>query len=114
MKYSNPLTLLCQIISYFKLSVNISVTGKSELCFPFQACINMPNKQAEHASLMGQCEVPLLGDYKAARHRGEGLWQPHLAAGAEPGSPYRLSEWMNWGVLPGEKQGTYNLYGFVL
>lgn len=34
------------------------------------------------------------------------LWQPHLAAGAEPGSPCRMSEWMNWGVLPGEKQGT--------
>lgn len=64
----------------FRVSVNISVTGKSELCFPFQACINMPNKQAEHASLMGQCEVPLLGDYKAARHRGGG------AMTAPPGS----------------------------
>lgn len=110
MKYSNPLTLLCQIISYFKLSVNISVTGKSELCFPFQACINMPNKQAEHASLRCHCLVII----KQLDIGGEGLWQPHLAAGAEPGSPYRMSEWMNWGVLPGEKQGTYNLYGFVL
>lgn len=60
----------------FQVSVNISVTGKSELCFPSQACINMPNKQAAHASLMGQGEVPLLGDYEAARRLGEGNVSP--------------------------------------
>lgn len=60
----------------FQVSVNISVTGKSELCFPSQACINMPNKRAAHASLMGQCEVPLLGDYEVARLWGEGCVGP--------------------------------------
>lgn len=76
----------------FQVSVNISVTGKSELCFPSQACINMPNKQAAHASLMGQCEVPLLGDYEAARHLGEGAREPHPAAQARPGCLCRMSE----------------------
>lgn len=60
----------------FQVSVNISVTGKSELCFPSQACINMPNKRAAHASLMGRCEVTLLGDYAAARLLGEGYGSP--------------------------------------
>lgn len=62
----------------FQVSVNISVTGKSELCFPCQACIDMPNKWATHASLMGQREVPLLGDYEAAWHLGEGWDSPTL------------------------------------
>lgn len=53
----------------------------------------MPNKQAEHASLMGQCEVPLLGDYKAARHRGgrgydSPTWQLELSQAAP-------AEWVN-------------------
>lgn len=64
----------------FQVSVNISVTGKSELCFPSQACINMPNKRAARASLMGQCEVPLLSDYEAALHLEVGACQPHPAA----------------------------------
>lgn len=88
MKYSNPLTLLCQIISYFKLSVNISVTGKSELCFPFQACINMPNKQAEHASLRCHCLVIIKQLDIGGRGYDSPTWQLELSQAAP-------TEWVN-------------------
>lgn len=48
--------------------------------FSFLSLHQHAHKRAAHASLMGQCEVPLLGDYEAARHLGEGVCQPHLAA----------------------------------
>lgn len=62
----------------FQVSANISVTSKSELCSPPQACSNMPNKQAARASLMGQREVPPPGDCQAAWLLGVGHMCPTL------------------------------------
>lgn len=79
----------------FQGSVNISITSKSEFCFPPEACINMPNKQATHASLMGQREVPPPRDCQAAWHLGVGhicpTLQPEQGQTASAGG---VNEWM--------------------